>query len=423
MLKIATRLSWAVFVILFAGAGCISTPSELSIKVDGIVSGTQGNEALQMLHGRNLSESPSLLVSTRPLNAGRVQELKLELSRSGVATSTGYELLAIMNDIGVRGGGGLLRGALAGDDSLYSFNTGTIAKTSYYHFEDSAGEASLTLPNTEGAYLSRLILARVKHSNKSIARIPFSQEGPASANFFSTDCLDGNSPCFDISTLIETLFSSVKEGVERVVNANSNLALGGDDGAGDFRIDYLPSIEVRRGCGSETDPGFGFVVSAVIDAALGTKIRLKIPFIFSLEANRFTTFTARVHPLGDLGSCQEDQFIKAITVRAETVFGLGAQTLADFSRKQIVCSLFPTVESLDCTGINPSPIGGGLVLAFEAMVEKTAVFYWQQARGDTYAPSQFGLLLLPRSAPERLTSTNVTPGSANAVQLELQFTE
>ena len=423
MLKIANHLFRTAFVILFAGAGCVSTPSEVAIRIDGAVSGAKGNEALQMLHGRNLSESPSLLVSTGPLNVGRVQELKLELSRSGVESSTGYEFLAIMNDVDIRGGGGLFRGALAGDDSLYSLNTGTIAKTSYYHFKDSGGEASLSLPNAEGAHLSRLILARVTRSNNLIARIPFSQEGPASENFFSTDCLAGNNPCFDMSTLIETLFSSVKEGVERVVNANSSLTLGGDDGAGDFRIDYIPTIEVRRACGSETDPGFGFVVSAVIDAALGTKIRLKLPFIFSLEANRFTIFTARVHPQEDLGGCQEDQFIKAITVRAETVFGLGAQALADFARKQIVCSLFPTIESMDCSGIEPSPIGGGVVLALEAMVEKTAVFYWQQARGDAFVPSQYGLLLLPSSAHERVTSTNVTPGSANAVQLELQFTE
>jgi len=406
-------------------SACNGQPT--AIGVNATLSGTNGVDAIEMNHSNDLSDSRSILFSDNP-NVGAITGQVLTLTRTGTATNTGYEFLTIFNEFTVGGGGGIFRGASAGDASLFRANTGRVAKTSYYYFEDSGEAAIFNIAANNGSIPTKSLLVRVKKgSDGSIAKIPFTETGPEAATFLSVNCLtSGTNPCFDMSTLIGRLFTAMTGGVTGVVNSQAALSLGGSGNDGDFTLDYIPSMKALRGCGNSPaeDTATGFVFGATISAPLGSEVRIRIPLIFSATPDPGFNpggASVQVHPFEDVGSCQETQFINAITVHASTFFGIGAQTMADETQKQIVCSLFgPTVEGFDCTGIAAAPIDPIFIAVLGAMFDNTLTFYWRKTHGQNSAvPGNFGLYLRPRNADNRISSTNVTPGDGAAVQVEL----
>jgi hypothetical protein len=407
---------------------CTAPGQPTSIHVTGTLTGGGGSDSVTMSHGTNLTASPSLVIASAPLSAGDVNHLSLNLSRTGIATPTGYELMVIFFDYVL--GGGAFGGASAGDRTLFDANTGSIAKTSYYYFEDSGEQAAYTIPPAASGWAARLILYRVRQIQGKFARVPFIESGPAAGGFLSVGCLTGGrDPCFDMSTLIGTLFTELSDAFTTAVADRPNLALGGSDGAGDFRMDYLPAINALRGCGATpaADPAFGFIFGATVDAPLGIQARVRIPMVFSLVTEPSPgggRFLAVVHPFDDIGGCQETQFVDAITVHTTTFLGVGAQEIANLVQTSIVCSLFgPTVGSFDCGEITPAPLNPMLISGLGSMMGNTVTYYWRDARGNTPIPPQFGAVMRARAADDRVTSTNVTPGAAGAVQVELVITE
>lgn len=401
-------------------AGCPRTPTD--VDVVATLSGGASDRTLTQSHGADLTGSASILFANETFSAGNIEALSLDVSHTGVATSTGYELVAVLNRFGV-GGGSIFTGkASAGDRRLLFAHTGQVAKTSYYFFEDSGGSSSFS-PTVPNARVTQMYLARVNNNGaNSVARVPFTNPG-AAANFLALECLTGgDDPCFDTSTLIATLFNALSSAVQGAVS--EPLTLGGDGADGDMRLDYLSALEVRRGCGANParDPGFGFLFGATIDAPLGIRTRIHIPIVFSLLPDG-QEIEVRVHPFFDAGGCQEMQFIDAISVSTTTFLGVGAQQIADTVQTNIVCSLFgPEIGDFECEGIDPSPLPELLTSGLAAMAGNTLTFHWREAYGDTPIPDNLAVFIRPRNADNVLTTTNATPGAAGVMPLDIVLT-
>jgi hypothetical protein len=216
-----------------------------NIAVTGRMIGDAGTDSLFMTHDAAAESTPHVAMKTTS-GTGNLGTLSIAIQRQGAAPAVGYELLAIVNDLSV-GGGGLGGGSQgsAGDASFHLRNIGSLAKVSYYWFEDSGESAFFDLPAPGDISLTGSAwLARVR-GNEEQVRVPFVDEVNDSDLFLDAACLTGgDDPCFDMATLAAELHASYGASFSDFADENMLVSLGGPAGDGNFRLDYIPALTV-----------------------------------------------------------------------------------------------------------------------------------------------------------------------------------
>lgn len=401
-----------------------ATPT--NITATGQIAGTRSNKFFSTTHD-GVGRSPqSHLVISPPSDVGRLTSLSITTTREGTAPAIGYELSTVVNEFSVGGGGllGLGEPGVAGDLGFHLKNTGKMAKVSYYWYDSPGESASFSIPTSEVFTPGNSWFARVRGDDKQ-ALVPFTDTTGNPALFLTAGCLTGGSvPCFDIATLAGSIFTTFSGAFTTFADDDPNVALGGTNGNGNFRLDYIPSVDVLMGTCSNPEliSGFGFVFTGTVVAAAGlASFDVSLPILFGIETvsapNARNDFKVWVLPFDAVGSpCLERQAIGSIVVRANTPLGVGAREVASGVRTSLVCGLFgSSVATIDCP--DDTPAAGstppGLILGLAAMVQNTLMFHHRKTHGDTRVQDRFRVYMRLRNADKRVTTTRMIPGTVS----------
>jgi hypothetical protein len=410
------------FALLLCACNTIS-PTDIS--TTGTLAGSNGNVDLTMAHDGAAEGAPQIVVAS-PTGTGDLNRLSIEIARQGAAPAVGYELLTVVNEFTVAGGGGLVRQGVAGNIGFHRQNTGKLAKVSYYWYEDSGESAAFSLPAGQGGFFrvpGNAWLARVR-SNDEQVRVPFTDTSAAAGNFLTAACLTGgDDPCFDMATLAGALFANFSASFTGFANADPLVSLGGPAGDGNFRLDYIPSIPLRSGpCNNpRIIPGFGFVFTGTVTyGAILAAFDISLPILFAIDTipapGGITEFATFVLPFDAVGTCHEFQSVGPIVVRASTPLGIGATEAANAIRTGLACNLFGTGLATITSCPANTPAGGStppLVTAgLAAMVSNTLNFHHRTTRGGTVTPAA-DVYVRTRNADNAITTTRVAPATAS----------
>ncbi len=402
------RITTSAFVLLtsFLNFGCNRSLQSQSATATGALNTTDGlgdptgQITLTVSRSSNTDSSPR--VASVPLaNAQNLAGLTLSVNRTGIPLSETYIFLSISRGTIHPESNDLDLAIATGSDPISFVNNhiGDLAAVRVRaDLIDSPLEQNfsnfLPAPSLGG-------LQGVRHPGASfLARfeendfaIPFTNSDPASL--------------IDMSRLTRQIFNTLSNGISEALAGDSRVRLGGNDGAGQFRMYFVPHItHTQLSPPNRNVKGFGYIFSFSIDLFVGpvrvgkTDVHIPLSILFEPDTSLPGFYRVRMDPFSFTGATTPPDNLPRIVVYGN---------FAEEVRTRIVSALSQLPQNtLDDLETQLSLLGDALSL---------------QLPSEREIPENFDVFLVPETLPLNATVLNQVMPTASGIPVKLLILE